>query len=418
MFLLLPTGSDQLVRRWPIAILVIAALNIGVFAATLVEERHIEQEAAGVALEAAEILRQNPELTPSAGLAYEVATNARAVWRLHNADPELAGHEITRDAADLAAIEAKLKNLRQSDLRSRLAFGTRQTEWWRALSSMFTHAGWEHIIFNLWFLWVIGIPLEDRWGRVIFPLFYVSGGVAASLLQWQVAGGLGIGASGAIAAVMGAAAVQLAGSKLHLLLITLFPIGTALSGRYGRVVPLLRFPPLGLVLGRLAPPAWLALFAWVGFEIWFGATDFDSGIGHWAHIGGFVFGVVVAAIFRITSFDRTVDDAVERSGASLQHPELLAAAALTDQGRPGVAIIRLRKLLADPRCNPIDVQLELLRAAEKAGSQRDEAAARAALLELYASTNGPVLELYRETVSRGLESSIPEPLRVRLSALR
>jgi membrane associated rhomboid family serine protease len=340
-----------------------------------------------------------------------LASSPRAAWRLQHADPKLAAQELPRNAADLDALEAKLKDVQRSDVRVRLAFGSRQSEWWRAFSSVFTHAGWEHIVFNLWFLWVIGIPLEDRWGRVIFPLFHLAGGVVANLLQWQAAGGLGIGASGAIAAVMGAAAVQLAGSKLHLMLITLFPIGTAVSGRYGRIVPLIRIPPLGLVIGRFAPPAWLPLFAWGGFEIWFGATEFNSGVGHWAHVGGFVFGVVVAALFRITNFDRFVDATVERSGASVQHPELMAAAALIDEGRPGIAILRLRKLLDDRNFNPIDVQLELLRAAEKAGSKRDEANARVALLEIYAKTGGPALELYRETVSRGFASSIPEALR-------
>ena len=136
MFLLLPTKSDQLTRRWPISILLIVGLNIAVFSATLVQDRHIEQESAGVALEAAEILRQNPDFTPSARLAYELATNARAAWRLDHPDPKLAARELPRNASDLAAVEAKLKALQGSDLRQRLAFGQGQTQWWRDRKSV------------------------------------------------------------------------------------------------------------------------------------------------------------------------------------------------------------------------------------------------------------------------------------------
>jgi hypothetical protein len=124
--------------------------------------------------------------------------------------------------------------------------------------------------------------------------------------------------------------------------------------------------------------------------------------------------VIVAVMLRLTGFDERLDQAVDEHGAKLQDARLLAASALIDQGKPGVAIMRLRQLLGDPKISPIDVQLELLRAAESAGSKLDELSARRALLELYLQSGGPVRLLWAETRARGFEAEISPELRARL----
>ena len=145
------------------------------------------------------------------------------------------------------------------------------------------------------------------------------------------------------------------------------------------------------------------------------ATETHSSIGHWAHAGGFGFGALVALLMRLCGLDARLERAVDDGGALLQSSTLLEASALIDAGKPGVAILRLRQLASDPRVSPIDVHLELLRAAERAGSRKDELLARSTLLDLYWKSGGPVQDLLEETRSRGLEGELSADLRARLT---
>jgi len=83
------------------------------------------------------------------------------------------------------------------------------------LTSMFLHIGWLHLIGNMWFLWLAGFILEDRWGRVIYPIFYLLAGIAASLVHTipTFEHVPALGASGAVAALMGAFLVRFPNSK-------------------------------------------------------------------------------------------------------------------------------------------------------------------------------------------------------------
>ncbi|GIW25463.1 rhomboid family intramembrane serine protease [Meiothermus sp.] len=145
-------------------------------------------------------------------------------------------------------------------------------EWPTLFSSMFLHGSLLHILGNLWFLWVFGDNIEDRLGHGRFLLFYLLGGVAAALIQGLVSGFSSdtpmIGASGAISALLGA-------------YIVLYPRALILSLIGWIPVPI----PAVLYLGY-----WL-LIQFVG--------DFmgEEGIAFWAHIGGFLAGVVLIRWF-------------------------------------------------------------------------------------------------------------------------
>jgi len=133
---------------------------------------------------------------------------------------------------------------------------------------MFLHGSLLHILSNMWFLWVFGDNIEDRLGHGRFLLFYLLGGVAAALIQGLVGGFSSnvpmIGASGAVSALLGA-------------YIVLYPRALILSLVGWIPVPVPAFIYLGY---------WL-LIQFVG--------DFmgEEGIAFWAHIGGFVAGVVL-----------------------------------------------------------------------------------------------------------------------------
>jgi membrane associated rhomboid family serine protease len=130
------------------------------------------------------------------------------------------------------------------------------------------------------FLWVFGNNVEDRLGRVLFIAFYLLGGVAASALQLAFDPSSAVpslGASGAVAAILGAYLVMFPRARVVTLVIFFFFI-TAVE------------LPAVLVLG-----AWfvLQLFSGVGGL----GAQVNGGVAYWAHVGGFVFGLAVTALF-------------------------------------------------------------------------------------------------------------------------
>lgn len=147
------------------------------------------------------------------------------------------------------------------------------------ITHMFMHAGWLHFLGNVWTLYIFGDNVEDRMGSLVFLLFYLLGGLAASVLQtflMQDSQIPLIGASGAIAAVMGAYFAYYPRAKV----MTLVPIFF-----FGWFVNL---------------PAVLYLGFWFVTQIFSGVTELASGamamsgVAWWAHIGGFVFGLILA----------------------------------------------------------------------------------------------------------------------------
>src|SRR3954447_14253019 len=148
--------------------------------------------------------------------------------------------------------------------------------------SMFLHGGWLHILGNMLFLWIFGNNVEDRLGRIPFLLFYLVGGIAAALTQVWIAPPSNVplvGASGAIAAVLGVYFVLFPGARILSLVFL------------GFFYQLLEVPAL-IVLGF-----WFALQLLNGFA-GLGAETAQGGVAFFAHIGGFLFGVAVGLLMR------------------------------------------------------------------------------------------------------------------------
>jgi len=149
--------------------------------------------------------------------------------------------------------------------------------WWQStFTSMFMHGGWEHILGNMLFLWIFGNNVEDALGRVRFLFWYLAAGVVATATQTFVTLDFGtvrdasipnIGASGAIAGVLGAYFVLLPRAKVLTLIVFIF-----------REIPAMWF--LGI---------WILLQAWQG-GLGLTHPDETGGVAVFAHIGGFAFG--------------------------------------------------------------------------------------------------------------------------------
>ncbi len=152
--------------------------------------------------------------------------------------------------------------------------------WNTIYSSMFLHGGWFHILSNVWVLFIFGDNVEARMGKMKYLIFYLLSGTAAGLLQTYILPSSQapmIGASGAIAGVLGAYLV-------------LFP-----RSRVASLVPIF------FIFTIIEIPAFVFLIFWFLTQLYSGWLSFQgvdgSGIAWWAHIGGFTFGLIMSFFF-------------------------------------------------------------------------------------------------------------------------
>lgn len=151
------------------------------------------------------------------------------------------------------------------------------------ITSQFLHGGWLHLIGNLLFLWIFGNNIEDRFGRLTFLVFYLAGGVVAGLAQVAIDPGSTIptiGASGAIAATLGAYLVLYPGARVTTLVFLVF------------FYQLIEIPAV-VVLAM-----WFVLQLVNGLASLGVGDSASGGVAFFAHVGGFAFGALVALVVR------------------------------------------------------------------------------------------------------------------------
>lgn len=151
------------------------------------------------------------------------------------------------------------------------------------LTSMFLHGGWGHLLGNALFFWVFGRKIEDSMGSIRFLFFYLICGLAAAgahVLAQPASPVPTVGASGAISGVLGAYLVLYPRVKVRMFFFFII---------FFKIIPL---------------PAWLVLIWWFAFQVLSGLpelmnarTDVSGGVAVWAHIGGFVTGLILVKFF-------------------------------------------------------------------------------------------------------------------------
>src|SRR3984957_17009296 len=122
--------------------------------------------------------------------------------------------------AEMAQLCARLSEVQQTSIAWNYAFHPVDPKPWSYITASFLHGGWLHIIFNMWFLWLAGTVLEDAWGRVVYPIFYLVSGVFSWLVQGAVFPDSFVpcvGASGAIAGLMGGFLARFPTTKIKLM---------------------------------------------------------------------------------------------------------------------------------------------------------------------------------------------------------
>jgi membrane associated rhomboid family serine protease len=155
------------------------------------------------------------------------------------------------------------------------------TAWVTIFTSMFLHGGWFHIINNMWVLFIFGDNVEARMGGIRYLIFYLLSGVAAVFLQTYILPSSNvpmIGASGAVAGVLGAYLILFPHSRIASLVPILF------------IFTIIEIPAVIFLLFWFASQLYSGLFAIQGSS--------GSGIAWWAHVGGFLFGIIMVFFFR------------------------------------------------------------------------------------------------------------------------
>jgi membrane associated rhomboid family serine protease len=237
------------------------------------------------------------------------------------ADPDDAQGEMNALCEEYAKAQ-------QSSILERYAYIPSQPRAIAYLTANFLHAGWLHLIFNMWFLWLAGSILEDTWGRVVYPVFYVIAGALALVVHTMMYPHSivpTLGASGAVAGLMGAFLVRFPKVKIQMWWILFL---------------LFRFR-----IYKFKAPAYALLPLWVGLEFLFGVLGTSSGVAHWAHVGGFLFGAGIALVLRVSGIEQKADQAIEAKVSWTADPRIVRAEEFLAQNQPDAAIAPLKELI-------------------------------------------------------------------------
>jgi membrane associated rhomboid family serine protease len=338
--MLLPIKHENMsARRLPVVTLALIAINVLVFLGTY---STIEEQAPQLGKARAHILllaAAHPELklTPEAEQlvtsfekdhpstwkkiqdpSHDVVDPWDAKMRLQQ-DPEVLQEEMDSLAQQYVTFSA-------ASLTQQYAFVPAHPRALTYLTANFLHGGWLHLIGNMWFLWLAGFVLEDVWGRPLYTVFYlVAGAAALQFHAWTNPGSLvpTLGASGAVAALMGAFLVRFPKMKIRMAWLFAF-----------RII-------------RFNAPAYTLLPLWLLLEVFYGAAfGGSSGVAHWAHVGGFAFGAIAAVALRYSGLEQKANQAVESKVSWTADPAIDQAHELIEQGQFDAAGELLKQHLA------------------------------------------------------------------------
>jgi len=327
-------------RRWPVVTFGIIALNVIVFLGTHWTMDRQGPELGQVKLHLLLLAAMHPELKiPEKAQEFVVSiqTKNAAMWKeAKNPNRDVldawdARHRLQEDPEELQqemdSLGESYAQLNSNSILTKYAYIPAHPTLLSLITANFLHGGWLHIIGNMWFLWLAGAVLEDTWGRVIYPAFYLIAGVLA--LQVHAMANPGsftptIGASGAIAGLMGAFLVRFPTTKIEM--------GYLFFYR----------------LYRFKMAAYWLLPVWLLTEVFYGSVFGQySGTAHWAHVGGFVFGALIAVGVRKTGLEQIAEKGIQEKISWVSHPLLAQASEHMEKGELDPAAASLQKLLLE-----------------------------------------------------------------------
>jgi membrane associated rhomboid family serine protease len=294
-----------------------------------------------------------------------------------------AGRVVPATHPDYVALQDLRREQQRGSGLMRLAYHP-NAPLYTLISYTLVHGGWLHLIGNMLFLWLCGCNLEDRWGRVVWLLLYVAGGalgaLAYGLIHPQSPAPL-VGASGAIAAAMGAFLVV--HYNAHIRLFYIFFVTRLLVGTF-------------TMRAFWALPIW---FVQQAFGLW--TESAEGAVAYSAHLAGFLFGAVAALGLKAVGLDRRLHRASEaRATVFAQDPLFLQGMTLLERGDRAGAESAFERLLRE-RPDHLDGAIQLFHLAlDKGPTQAAQAAAHALRLCRQCGDVGPTHALLLELRER------------------
>ena len=381
--MLIPIGhEDQQVTRRPWVTILLVTVNVLAF---LLTNQAVKQQSAETRQRAQEIVRyvsDHPYL--------KVPPEIRRVIPAAPPRTDLSPDTILQEQSRLDALWEEFTSGAGPSVFRTYGYVPAAPSLLALFTSMFLHGGWLHLLGNMLFLWLAGASLEDRWGRLFYPIFYLAGGVVAALIHAAMTPQSSIpmvGASGAIAGLMGAFLVRLAMTRIRFFYWVLFFRGTFVM------------------------PAYVALPLWLLQQFAMARSGAAGGIAVWAHIGGFLFGVLVAVIVRLTDLEKNIlapGLAKRTSWSPSEH--LTAALGKLDRGDIDGGIRDLAALLTrDP--NSIEARAALVGAYTQKGDAPSAGRESARLVSAYVVARDLDGALAALEEHRRAHPDVPVPMR-------
>jgi membrane associated rhomboid family serine protease len=330
-------------RRWPVITIGIIVLNTVIFLFTNGKMEQEMRQTSDVELHILFLSAQYPDaqMTPGATdlvtavklqypeqyqrLVTKFQNDADQAARSNSGQLPMSPNEAD---AEMAQLCTQLTEIEQRSIAWKYAFHPVDPTPWSYVTACFLHGGWLHLIFNMWFLWLSGTVLEDLWGRIVYPLFYLATGVLANAVHGAVFPHSlipALGASGAIAGLMGAFLARYPKTKIRLGWLFFFKVF------------------------KFNVPAYVILPLWLVIQVFWGllsrTTGLDTGVANWAHIGGFAFGALGAFLLRTTGIEQSADHAIEAKVTWSADPRIVRATEALGENNPAGAIFALRELV-------------------------------------------------------------------------
>jgi membrane associated rhomboid family serine protease len=345
----IPLGHESMEgRRWPVISIALVVLNLGIFLATRGQIDTENPQRTEVRAHILLLAATHPELAlpPNVeGMVAKFKQDNPGTWNEAQsetrdiADPWDAKMRLMEDPKalqqEMDSLAEQWVTLEKSGFLEQYAFVPAHPSAISYVTANFLHGGWLHLIGNMWFLWLAGAILEDTWGRIIFPIFYlVAGAAALQFHAWMNPDRLipTLGASGAVAALMGAFLIRFPTTKIEVAVV--FGLRSLSNLALGKGI---RFK---------AASYWL-LPMWLLMEVFSGALfGQHSGVAHWAHVGGFIFGAVLALGLRYSGLEHKANAAIEAKVTWTADPGLVQATEQMERGKLDEAIASLQAYIA------------------------------------------------------------------------
>lgn len=342
--MLIPVGhEDQRVTRLPWATIGLIVVNVAVFLATFPIAKQQADETRLRLREVVRFARDHPYLR----LPEELSRIFPVPRPLREPAPDVLGEE----QGQLDRLVNDFQTARSGSLYRTFGYIPAEPHPLSLFTLLFIHGGWLHLLGNMLFLWLSGTSLEDRWGRIFFLALYLASGVAGTLAHAAVHPQSTlplVGASGAIAGLMGAFLIRLATTRIRFLFWFI------------------------IFRGTFSAPAYVVLPLWLLQQFMMARTGPVGLVAVWAHIGGFGLGVVAALLIRLTDLEEKVlAPAVAKKTTWTASDRLTGALGRLDRGDLDGAINELEALLR-VRPDNIEARTSLIDAYARKG---DEAAA-------------------------------------------